>query len=466
MQTQATLLAPNREQMKRVPGNAHRKDMPVIAEDEQQAQGKPRHILPSQRLIPLLGLACGITVSSLYFNQPLLIEMARSLHVTEARMSHVAVAAQLGYAAGLLFFVPLGDVVERRGLILKMIAGLILAMLVTAAAPALLPMILATILIGLMAAVTHVMLPIAPEIATPANAGRAVGSVMTGLLLGILLGRTFSGWIAEWLNWRAVFLIAAVICLALALFLRRALPSLPPHTPLPYGAALRSLWTLVRTQPLLVESATVGGLVFAAFSCFWTTLVFLLGGGHYHLGAGVAGSFGVLGAIGASVAPIAGRLADRHGSRWLISVALVLLIASWGVTWIFGYHIAGLIIGVLLMDAGAQASQVGNQTRIFALAHCPGSAFGARSRINTVYMTTYFGFGALGSYLSAHAWERWQWSGVCGLALILLGLAAARHAYGSLRNRQRDEICRDPVDIALAERDHRRLNCYRSIAVQ
>jgi predicted MFS family arabinose efflux permease len=406
---------------------------------------------PSQRLIPLLGLATGITVSALYFNQPLLIEMARSLHVTEAQMSHVAVAAQAGYALGLLFFVPLGDVVERRGLILKMIAGLVLAMLVTALVPALLPMVLITILTGAMAAVTHVLLPIAPEIATPANAGRAVGSVMTGLLLGILLSRTFSGWIGEWLNWRAVFLIASLLAVGLAFLLRRALPLLPPRAPMPYGHALLSLWTLIRTQPLLVESATVGGLVFAAFSAFWTTLVFLLGSPHYRLGPGVAGSFGVLGAIGASVAPIAGRLADRYGSRWVISVALAVLIFSWGVTWIFGYRIAGLVVGVLLMDAGAQAGQVGNQTRIFSLAHCPGTAFGARGRINTVYMTTYFIFGALGSWLGAHAWERWQWSGVSSLALLLLGLATARHAYGTIRNRNKEELCRDDVDIAMTK---------------
>ena len=111
---------------------------------------------------------------------------------------------------------------------------------------------------------------------------------------------------------------------------------------------------------------------------------------------------------------------------------------------------AGLIVGVLLMDAGAQASQVGNQTRIFSLAHCPGTAYGARSRINTVYMTTYFIFGALGSYLSAHAWERWQWSGVSSLALLLLALAAARHAYGSWRNREREELCHDEVGVAMA----------------
>jgi predicted MFS family arabinose efflux permease len=422
---------------------------PQPGQQVDRPQPSPPGGSPRQRLIPLLGLATGITVSALYFNQPLLIEMARSLHVTEAQMSHVAVAAQAGYAIGLLFFVPLGDVLERRSLILKMIGGLVLAMLVTAVVPTLLPMVLITILTGAMAAVTHVLLPIAPEIAMPANAGRAVGSVMTGLLLGILLSRTFSGWIGEWLNWRSVFLIASVLAVGLAFLLRRALPLLPPRAPMAYRDALVSLWTLIRTQPLLVESATVGGLVFAAFSAFWTTLVFLLGSPHYLLGAGVAGSFGVLGAIGASIAPIAGRLADRHGSRWVISIGLLLLILSWVVVWGFGYHMAGLILGVLLMDAAAQATQVGNQTRIFSLAHCPGTAYGARSRINTVYMTIYFIFGALGSWLGAQAWERWQWSGVCTLALLLLGLAAGRHAWGSWRNRGKEELCHDDIDVAL-----------------
>ncbi len=381
-------------------------------------------------LIPLLGLACGVTVSSMYYNQPLLVEMGKSFHVAPTRMSHVAVATQVGYAAGLLLFVPLGDVVERRGLIQKMAWGVVAAMLLAAVAPSPLWLVLASVAIGMTASVTHVMLPIAPEVATPENSGRAVGSVMTGLLLGILLSRTFSGWVGEWLNWRLVFVIAAACCVALILVLRRKMPALPPKTPVPYAAALRSLWTLVRTQPLLRESAVIGALVFAAFSAFWTMLVFLLESPHYRLGPGAAGTFGVLGAIGASVASIAGRLSDRHGSRWVISLALAVLVASFAITWVFGYHLLGLIVGVLAMDAGAQANQVGNQTRIFSLAHRPGSAFGARSRINTVYMTVYFTGGAVGSLLSAYAWARWQWPGVCGLALVFLGLALLRHVTG------------------------------------
>jgi predicted MFS family arabinose efflux permease len=382
---------------------------------------------PRDRLIPLLGLACGVTVSSMYYNQPLLVEMGRSLHAQPAAMSRVAVATQLGYAAGLLLFVPLGDVVERRALIQKMVWVLIASMLLAACAPALAWLVAASVAVGLAASVTHVMLPIAPEVASRENSGRAVGAVMTGLLLGILLSRTFSGWIGDWLNWRAVFVIASGACVALILLLRRALPALPPKAPIRYADALRSLWILARTQPVLRESATIGALVFAAFSAFWTMLVFLLESPHYRMGAGVAGSFGVLGAAGASIAPIAGRFADRRGSRWVVSVALALLIVSFLIVWGLGYHMAGLIVGVLLMDAGAQANQVGNQTRIFALAHLPGSAYGARSRINTVYMTSYFGGGALGSFLAAWAWSRWAWPGVCLLALSLLGLALLRH---------------------------------------
>jgi predicted MFS family arabinose efflux permease len=382
------------------------------------------------RLIALLGLSCGVTVSGIYFNQPLLVEMGRSFHAQPETMSRVAVATQVGYAAGLLLVVPLGDVYERRGMIQRMIWVLVGAMLLTAAAPSLFWLVAASVGVGFAASVTHVMLPIAPEVATRENSGRAVGAVMTGLLLGILLSRTFSGWVGDWLGWRAVFVIAAGVCLGLLVLLRRAMPVLRPRQAIRYGDALRSLWVLVRTQPVLRESATIGGLVFAAFSAFWTMLVFLLESPHYRMGAGVAGTFGVLGAAGASVAPIAGRMADRRGSRWVVSVALGLLIASFGVVWALGYHMAGLIVGVLVMDAGAQANQVGNQTRIFALAHVPGTAYGARSRINTVYMTIYFAGGAAGSFLAAWAWSRWRWPGVCRLALGLLGLALLRHVAG------------------------------------
>jgi len=211
------------------------------------------------------------------------------------------------------------------------------------------------------------------------------------------------------------------------------MPKLPPKQDLRYRDAMRSLWTLFRSQPLLRESSLIGALVFASFSCFWTTLAFLLSS-HYGLGPGVAGSFGLVGAAGALVAPVGGRLADKRGTRWVLTAGMTLLAFSYLLLWAgewegsqlsFSVHIAVLVIGVILLDIGAQLTQVGNQTRIFGLVPS------ARSRLNTVYMTVYFAGAAVGSALSTIAWVRWKWEGVCGLALSFIALAALRHALGS-----------------------------------
>ena len=191
-----------------------------------------------------------------------------------------------------------------------------------------------------------------------------------------------------------------------------------------------SLWTLWRTQPLLRESCVLGALVFASFSCFWTTLAFLLDS-HYGLGPGVAGTFGVVGAAGALTASIAGRFADKHGPRWVLTLGGAVLAASYLFLWgeekanvSLGLHLAALAVGVIVLDVGAQMMQVANQTRIFGLVPS------ARSRLNTVYMTVYFSGAAAGSALSTVAWVHWKWNGVCGLALTLIALAGLRHATG------------------------------------
>jgi predicted MFS family arabinose efflux permease len=375
-------------------------------------------------LLPFLGLACGVGVSNIYYNQPLLLDMAHSLHVDHSHMGTVAVATQIGYSVGILAFVPLGDVIERRGLMVRLFAGVALSALLAALAPNLAVLLAASIAIGLTAAVTHIVVPIAPELAEDEERGRAVGTVMTGLLLGVLLARSVSGWIASFFGWRSVFVFAAISNAAFVPLLLRRLPKLPAHKPLLYTQALRSLWTLIRTQPLLRESAVIGGLVFAAFSAFWTTLVFLLGSKHYHLGAGTAGSFGILGATGALIAPVAGQVADRRGSRAVVTLGLSLLSLGFCILWLLGYHLLGLVVGVIVLDLGAQANQIANQTRIFGLQP------GARGRINTIYMTVYFLGGSLGSLFSMMAWARWGWGGVCALGLGLLGLAALRHTTG------------------------------------
>jgi predicted MFS family arabinose efflux permease len=385
------------------------------------ATAKPAH---HKGILALLGVACGVGVANIYYNQPLLLEMSHSLHIPSSSAGLIAVATQTGYAAGLLTLVPLGDVLERRVLIIRLFACVSLAALLCAIAPRLWLLLAASVLLGATGAVTHIVLPIAPEVASEAERGRAIGTVMTGLLLGVLLARAVAGGIATLFGWRSVFVFAAVINAAFVPILWRSFPRLPPSHPLRYGQALRSLWTIVRRERLIREASLEGGLFFAAFSTFWTTLAFLLGTPHYHLGPGTAGAFGILGATGALIAPVAGRLNDQRGSRFVISMALGVMILSFGILWVFGYHMAGLIVGVVVLDLGVQANQISNQTRIF------GSLPEARSRVNTIYMTTYFLGGSIGSALSTWAWEHWQWNGVCALGIGFLLLAALRHVTG------------------------------------
>jgi predicted MFS family arabinose efflux permease len=380
--------------------------------------------------LPFLGLACAVGVSSIYFNQPLLSEMGRTFHSRPDHIAFVAVATQVGYATGLLTFVPMGDVMERRALMMRMYAAVSVALLLVAVAPSLLGVIAASVLVGLFASVTHIVLPLAPDLVDDSQRGRAIGIVMTGLLMGVLLARTFAGWVSRIHGWRWVFVAAAVVNAAFVPLLWRKMPRLPPKTTMNYGDAMRSLWTLFRTEPLLREASIVGALVFASFSCFWTTLAFLLDT-HYRLGPGVAGSFGVVGAAGAMIASVAGRLADRHGARWVAGSGMATLAFSYLWLWTsvtlampLLVHVALLVVGVVVLDIGAQMTQVANQTRIFGL--MPS----ARSRLNTVYMVLYFSGAAVGSWLSSLAWSRWGWNGVCALALGFLSLAGLRHVTG------------------------------------
>ena len=394
--------------------------------------------------MPFLGIACAVGVGSIYYNQPLLMVMGESFSASARSMGLVAVATQVGYAAGILFFVPLGDIAERRSLMMRMYGGVTLALIAAAFAQNLAWMIMASVVIGLMASVTHVALPMAPDLVPRERRGQAIGTVMTGLLLGILLARSFAGWVARLSNfhgalsvvsgWRAVFLVAAVMNAVFIPIIARAMPRMLPQQSLTYGEALHSLWGLFRDKPLLREAGVMGALTFACFSCFWTTIAFVLHA-HYAMGPGIAGTFGVVGAAGAFVAPVAGKLADRKGPRYVVSAAGAVVMASYLWLWFsesmktsVPLHMAGLVLGVIALDVGAQMMQVANQTRIFGL----GAE--ARSRLNTVYMTMYFIGGAFGSALASVAWSRWQWDGVCVLAIGLIALAGLRHATGYSRN--------------------------------
>ena len=386
--------------------------------------------------LPFLGVACAVSVGSIYYNQPLLLVMGKTFGRDARAMELVAVATQLGYAAGILCFVPLGDVAERRSLMMRMYAGVSVALLLAALAQGLAWMVVASVLVGLMASVTHVVVPMAPDLVSHAKRGKAIGTVMKGLLLGILLARSFAGWLAGFSGWRTVFIVAAAMNMAFVPIMYRAMPKMEPRASLTYRDAMGSLWTLLWTEPLLREAAVLGALSFGAFNCFWTTLAYLLDS-HYGMGPGVAGTFGLVGAAGALIAPVAGWLADKHGTRFVVTVAGGTLTASFVWLWVAerwhmstSWHMGAMVVGVVALDLGQQMMQVGNQTRIFGL----GS--GARSRLNTIYMTIYFAGGAVGSALAGWAWWRWGWNGVCGLAVVLIAAMGVRHATGYSRTHE------------------------------
>jgi predicted MFS family arabinose efflux permease len=382
-----------------------------------------------RRLLWLLAGTAGLTVANLYYSQPLLPMIAAELHVAPRTAGLVSTATQVGYALGMLLLVPLGDGHERRRLIVAMTGAVSAALVAVAAAPGLGALLAASFLLGATTIVPQLVVPFAVAVADPPARGRSVGLVMSGLLVGILLSRTVSGVLGAHIGWRATYAGAAGTMLLLAVALRFVLPAQEPPSRARWADLLASLPRLVREEPLLRRHALLGALAFAAFSVFWTTLAFHLALPPLGYGSSVAGLFGVVGVSGAIAAPVAGRLADRHGSRVVNLGAILAVLASFGVLWLGRESLAGLAAGVVLLDFGAQANHISNQTIVLGL------SAEQRNRINTVYMVTYFAGGAAGSTAGAWAWSAGGWSAVCAagaafsaIAIVAWATVGHRHA--------------------------------------
>jgi predicted MFS family arabinose efflux permease len=368
-----------------------------------------------------------MTVANLYYIQPLLADIAKTFSVSESAVGFIATLTQLGYALGLLLIVPLGDSFDRRDLVTFTLVAVTVALLATAMAPTIVFLAIASFVVGVTTVGPQIIVPFAATLATPQERGRVVGTIMSGLLIGILLARVVSGFVGAYLGWRAMYWIAAVMMLALIPVLRLLLPREQPRPSISYSPLLRSLWELIRKEPVLRETSIFGALAFGAFSVFWVTLVFFLATPPYHYGSEVAGLFGLAGIAGALVASFVGRLADRINARIITGVMLVVTIVAFLLFWLVGQWLWGLIIGVILLDLGTQGTHISNQTRIYRLNAA------ARSRLNTVYMVSYFIGGSLGSLLGAYGWDIGRWNGVCAAGILMLVVALVVYAVGSLR---------------------------------
>ncbi len=370
----------------------------------------------------LLAFACGAAVANLYYAQPLLDTIADKLGTSSGVAGLVVTFSQVGYAAGLLLLVPLGDLVERRTLVVRMLLLCALALAGCAVAPSIGPLALAIAVVGLTSVVAQVLIPLAGDLAADDERGKVVGTIMSGLLIGILLARTISGFAAELAGWRAIYVVAAVLMVALSIALHRSLPVLGPRAQASYGQLLRSVGTLVRSEPLLRLRMAYGMLGMLTFTLLWTALTFLLSGDPYNYSDGTIGLFGLAGLVGAFAAQGAGRLADRGLSRAATGCFWLAVLVGWLLADLGGTSVIALIAGLLILDAGVQGQHITNQSLIYALRP------DARSRLTTAYMTGNFTAAAIGSALASALWDIGGWSLISavgvGTTVIALGLWA------------------------------------------
>ncbi|HFE3161846.1 TPA: MFS transporter [Escherichia coli] len=378
---------------------------------------KPNHEL-SPALIVLMSIATGLAVASNYYAQPLLDTIARNFSLSASSAGFIVTAAQLGYAAGLLFLVPLGDMFERRRLIVSMTLLAAGGMLITASSQSLAMMILGTALTGLFSVVAQILVPLAATLASPDKRGKVVGTIMSGLLLGILLARTVAGLLASLGGWRTVFWVASVLMALMALALWRGLPQMKSETHLNYPQLLGSVFSMFISDKILRTRALLGCLTFANFSILWTSMAFLLAAPPFNYSDGVIGLFGLAGAAGALGARPAGGFADKGKSHLTTTFGLLLLLLSWLAIWFGHTSVLALVIGILVLDLTVQGVHITNQTVIYRI--YPD----ARNRLTAGYMTSYFIGGAVGSLISASAWQHGGWAGVClaGATIALVNL--------------------------------------------
>jgi predicted MFS family arabinose efflux permease len=363
-----------------------------------------------------LAVATGVAVANVYYVQPVLALMASDLHVSPRSMGTIAMMMQVGYALGIVGFVPLGDIVQRRGLIVGMFALTALFLVGVAVAPWYGLVALGILLVGITTTAPQLLMPFAADLATTAERGHVVGVIQTGLVIGTVGARALGGLIGAHAGWRAVFAFAAVVAAIATVVLSRVLPLRAPNVTLSYADVMRSLPGFVVRYPVLRISMGLGFISFGSVAGLWTVLAFRAHAIGF--GADVVGELGLVAVAGAVLAGSTGAIGDRRGTLFTGTIAWLVTLASFVVLVVAGGSIWGLAGGAALLAVGTQQTQISNQARIFAL---DGSA---RSRINTVYMFASYAGGACGAFLAAASYDAGGWRAFCAAmlaAVVLMG---------------------------------------------
>lgn len=318
------------------------------------------------------------------------------------------------------FIIPLGDLFERRHIVVVNFSILVVALLAMGLSASLPALLGASLLTGICSVMPQIFIPIAAQCSRPEHKARNMGMLVSGLLMGILSSRVVSGLVGEYYGWRTMYFVAAGLMGVSALFVGRFLPDTPVSFRGSYGALMRSLGLLFWKQPTLRYVSLRAGLCFGSFLALWTCLAFRMSGEPFHAGNHVVGLMGLCGMAGALTASMVGRYVHVWGVRHISYAGIGLMLLAWAVMYGWQDTYVGLAVGIIVLDCGMQFVQIGNQS--CALAQAPQ----ATSRANTIFMTTYFLGGSLGTFLAGIGWHVWGWGGtvacgmgLCGAALLL-----------------------------------------------
>jgi len=356
----------------------------------------------------LLACACGLIAANIYYAQPLVGPISRSLDLSPTVAGLVVTLTQIGFGAGLLLIVPLSDLIENRRLVLVLLGIAAAASLGAALSVHPLPYLIAAFFIGIGSVAVQILVPYAAHMAPEATRGQVVGNVMGGLFFGVMLARPLASGLAQLFSWHAVFFVSAVAMVLLSGLLARLLPERTPAPGLRYGALLGSMGRLALTTPVLQRRALYHAGLFAAFSLFWTTVPLLLAGPEFRLSQGGIALFALAGVAGAIASPIAGRIADRGWTRPATALAMLSVMAAFLATHIHRdgsvLALGVLVAAAILLDFGVSANLTLGQRAIFAL------RAELRGRLNGLYMATFFVGGAIGSAVGAWAYAQGGWA--------------------------------------------------------
>lgn len=368
--------------------------------------------IPSE-LLWTLAIIGGASVANLYYNQPLLNRISQNLNISEFSANLIAMFTQAGYALGLLFIIPLGDLYRRKNIIITNFSILVISLLTIALSPNIYLILGASLLTGICSITPQIFLPITAQFSTPETKGRNVGIILSGLLIGVLASRVVSGIVGEYLGWRVIFFIAAGLMIVSLLITIKSLPEMPSSFQGSYKELMKSLLSIVKQYPQLRISSLRAALSFGSFLGMWSSLAFKMSQAPFYAGNNIIGLLGLCGIAGAITASLAGKYINKVGVKAFNSIGSSVMILAWIILYIGENSYGGIITGIILIDIGMQCIQLSNQANILVL--CPQ----ASNRVNTIYMTTFFIGGSLGTFLAGLSWQHQQWTGVVTAGILL-----------------------------------------------